>query len=224
MTEHSEEQPSSPVGTVFKASKRLVTPDTQVDEAALESPSISGSFVEDESVAVLKRLLQKDLRTKLPDYLPLRSLRSSLNKTIDLLAVATCTPPQPYRPKHGPRDYMLELTLADPSSAPSGVSIAHLFRPHQASLPVVHKGDVVLLRRVTVVSMKGRGFGVRVSDASAWAVFELGDEEMLPQIKGPPVELADEEVEYAGGLRKWWASLDERARERIDRATQKVLG
>lgn len=117
---------------------------------------------------------------------------------------------------------MLELTLTDPSSAPSGISVAHIFRPHQASLPVVHKGDVVLLRRVTVVSMKGRGFGVRVSDASAWAIFETGDEEMLPQIKGPPVEVADEEVEYAAALRKWWMVLDAKAKGKIDKATQKI--
>ncbi|KID95237.1 Telomere end binding protein, partial [Metarhizium majus ARSEF 297] len=224
MTGHSEE-PSSPIGT--RMSRRAATPETQTthrDDQVLVSPSISGSFVEDESLSTLKRQLQKDLRTKLPDHVPLRSLRTFLNKTVDVLAVATSTPPQPHRPKHGPRDYMLELTLADPSSAPSGVCAAHIFRPHQASLPVVHIGDVVLLRRVTVVSMKGRGFGFRVSDASAWAVFEMGDDEMLPQIKGPPVEVTDEEVEYAGGLRKWWGVLDEAARGKIDKATQKVVG
>ncbi|OAQ64391.1 telomere end binding protein [Pochonia chlamydosporia 170] len=217
MTEHSEEHHHQPGGT----SKRPVTPETQHDEV-LQSPSVSGSFIEDESLSALKRQLQRDLQTQLPDYIPLRSLRTSLNKTTDILAVATSTPPQPHRPKHGPRDYMLELSLTDPSS-PSTVIIADIFRPHQASLPVVHKGDVVLLRRVTVVSMKGRGFGVRVGDASAWAVFEHGDEEMLPQIKGPPVEVADEEVEYAGGLRRWWDALDDRARGKIDRATRKVV-
>ncbi|TWU73826.1 hypothetical protein ED733_005029 [Metarhizium rileyi] len=223
MTGHSEEH-SSPVGT--RASKRPFTPEAQTthrDDEVLGSPSISGSFTEDESLSTIKRQLQKDLRTRLPDCVPLRALRTSLNKTVDILAVATSTPPQPHRPKHGPRDYMLELILSDPSTAPSGVSVAHVFRPHQASLPVVHRGDVVLLRRVTVVSMKGRGFGVRVGDASAWAVFEMGDEEMLPQIKGPPVEVADEEVEYAGGLRKWWGVLDQRARAKIDKATQKVM-
>ncbi|KHN95754.1 Telomere end binding protein [Metarhizium album ARSEF 1941] len=224
MTEHTE-GPSSP--TRHRTCRRPATPETQTthrDDQTLASPSIAGSVVEDESLSTLKRQLQKDLRTRLPDYAPLRSLRTSLNKTVDVLAVATSTPPQPHRPKHGPRDYMLELTLSDPSSAPSGISVAHIFRPHQASLPVVHKGDAVLLRRVTVVSMKGRGFGVRVSDASAWAVFETGDEEMLPQIKGPPVEVADDEVEYAGGLKKWWAALDQTARSKIDRATQKVAG
>lgn len=117
---------------------------------------------------------------------------------------------------------MLELTLTDASVAPSGVSVAHIFRPHQASLPVVQAGDILLLRRVHVVSMQGRGFGVRVGDASAWAVFEKGDEEMLPQIKGPPVEVMDEEVEYAQSLRRWWGLQDAKALTKIDKASSKV--
>ncbi|POR37037.1 Uncharacterized protein TPAR_02767 [Tolypocladium paradoxum] len=197
------------------------TPDA-VAEPVLKSPSVAGSVPEDEGFAALKRQLQRTLRTSLPDFLSLRSLHSSLTKTVDVLAVCTLTPPQPHRPKHGPRDYMLELILTDPSTAPSSVSVAHVFRPHQASLPVVHAGDIVLLRRMQVVSIKGRGFGVRVGDASAWAVFEKGDEEMLPQIKGPPVEVAEEEVEYAQGLRRWWAMQDEKALAKVDKATQKA--
>jgi hypothetical protein len=71
------------------------------------------------------------------------------------------------------------------------------------------------------VAMKGRGFGVRASDAASWAVFEKGDEEMLPQIKGPPLEVLPEEVEFAGGLSSWWAALDDKVLARIDKATQK---
>uniref|UniRef100_A0A8H7NGM2 Telomeric single stranded DNA binding POT1/Cdc13 domain-containing protein n=1 Tax=Bionectria ochroleuca TaxID=29856 RepID=A0A8H7NGM2_BIOOC len=80
---------------------------------------------------------------------------------------------------------MVELILTDPSCAPSTVVVAHFFRPHQASLPTVHVGDVVLLRQFQIVSVRKRGFGIRTSEDSAWAVFEKGDEEMLPQIKGP---------------------------------------
>lgn len=197
------------------------TPDT-VAESVLKSPSVAGSVPEDGDNAILKRLLQKSLRTSLPDFLSLRALRASLSKTVDILAVSTSTPPQPHRPKHGPRDYMLELILTDPSTAPSSVTVAHVFRPHLASLPVVHAGDIVLLRRMQVVSIKGRGFGVRVGDASAWAVFEKGDEEMLPQIKGPPVEVTEEEVEYAQGLRRWWAMRDEKDLAKVEKATLKA--
>ncbi|KAF4972949.1 hypothetical protein FZEAL_9465 [Fusarium zealandicum] len=192
---------------------------------ALKSPSIAGSTAtatEDENAGVIKLQLLKSLRTSLPEYLSLKLLRNSLNKTADILAVATSTPEQPHRPKHGPRDYMLTLNLTDPSVAPTGVCVAHIFRPHQASLPVVNPGDVVLLRRVQVVAMKGRGFGVRTGDTSAWAVFEKADQEMLPQIKGPPVECTEDEVKYAEGLQHWWNLQDQKAMDKIERASRKV--
>ncbi|KAM3507620.1 hypothetical protein MY11210_007070 [Beauveria gryllotalpidicola] len=178
----------------------------------------------------LKLQLQRDLRTTLPDNLPLRHLRTSLHKTADVIAVAAATPAPPNRPRNGPRDYMLELLLVDPSSAPSGVHVAHIFRPHQHSLPVVRCGDVVLLRAMAVVAVKGRGFGLRAGDASAWAVF---DEEartavddgsaVLPQIQGPPLDVMEAEVQYAMGLSRWWALLDEPTMSKLERATQKML-
>lgn len=71
--------------------------------------------------------------------------------------------------------------------------------------------------------MKNRGFGVRTGDSSAWAVFEKGDAEMLPQIKGPPVELSDEEAKYAEGLRRWWNALDEKSMDKIDKVSRKII-
>lgn len=198
------------------------TPDSPAE--VLKSPSVAESAADTENTSAhaLKLQLQKDLRKTLPDNLPLKSLRNSLNKTADIMAIATTTPSPPYRPKNGPRDYMLEVLVTDPSAAPVGVYVAHIFRPHAASLPTVQAGDVVLLRAVNVVSVKDRGFGVRVGDASAWAVFEKADEEMLPQIKGPPVEVSDAEVQYAEGLRKWWSLLDGKALEKIERASLKL--
>ncbi|KAL6889710.1 hypothetical protein HDV57DRAFT_339313 [Trichoderma longibrachiatum] len=201
----------------------LRSPRKPAASSSFKAPSVAGSVAEEGNVATLKLQLLRTLRTKLPDCLPLKSLRTSLTKTADILAVATLTPRQPHRPKHGPRDYMLELHLTDPSVAPTSVSVAHIFRPHQASLPTVQAGDVVLLRRVQVVSMQGRGFGVRAGEASAWAVFEKGDEEMLPQIKGPPVEVAEEEIEYVLGLRRWWGLQDDKSLAKIDKANQKML-
>ncbi|KAF7561304.1 hypothetical protein G7046_g2835 [Stylonectria norvegica] len=198
--------------------QRGETPDSVL--ALLKSPSVAESTAEDENASAIKLQLLKSLRTSLPDFLPLKSLRNALNKRTDILAIATTTPPQPHRPKHGPRDYMLTLTLTDPSVAPTSVSVAHIFRPHQASLPIVHAGDVVLLRRFNVVSMKGRGFGIRAGESSAWAVFEKADEEMLAQIKGPPVEYSEQEKVYAEVLRRWWNLLDEKALEKIERANR----
>ncbi|KAJ6788714.1 hypothetical protein PWT90_02436 [Aphanocladium album] len=193
-------------------------------------PDADGNDAGATTASALKMQLQRDLRTTLPDNLALASLRTSLGKTADVIAVAVSTPSPPYRPKNGPRDYMLELLLVDPSSAPRGVHVAHIFRPHQQSLPAVQAGDVVLLRGMTVVSVKDRGFGLRVGDASAWAVFDeraraagrAGDV-VLPQIKGPPVQLMEAEVQYATGLARWWALLDQPTMGRIERAAQKML-
>ncbi|KAL7823366.1 hypothetical protein V8C26DRAFT_386288 [Trichoderma gracile] len=205
------------------AGHNLRSPRKPAASSSFKAPSVASSFAEEGNVATLKLQLLRTLRTKLPDCLPLKSLRTSLTKTADILAVATLTPRQPHRPKHGPRDYMLELHLTDPSVAPTSVNVAHIFRPHQSSLPTVQAGDVVLLRRVQVVSMQGRGFGVRAGEASAWAVFEKGDEEMLPQIKGPPVEVSEEEIGYVLGLRRWWGLQDDKALAKIDKANQKML-
>ncbi|PHH73917.1 hypothetical protein CDD80_3476 [Ophiocordyceps camponoti-rufipedis] len=219
-----------------RGKRRVATPDTTTTtrelrssgrvtspvESVTASPSGGGSA--DEEAAEAKRKLLTTLRTRLPEAEALRSLRSQLNRTVDVVAVSTMTPAQPHRPKQGPRDYMLELVLTDASTAPGRVAVAQLFRPHVESLPVVRAGDVVLLRRVQVMSLQGRGFGVRAGEQSAWAVFERDDEEMLAQIKGPPVEVTEGEVEYARGLKGWWALVmrDERAVARVDRATGKV--
>jgi hypothetical protein len=194
----------------------------------LKTPSVAGSSAaaaaaDGEPISELKLRLSRDLRTNLGDFTPLKSLRNLASKTTNILAIATTTPPQPSRPKNGPRDYMVELILTDPSCAPSTVVVAHFFRPHQASLPTVHVGDVVLLRQFQIVSVRKRGFGIRTSEDSAWAVFEKGDEEMLPQIKGPPVEVSDAEVSYAEGLRRWWALLDDKVKAKIEKATEKTV-
>ncbi|KAM0243128.1 hypothetical protein ACHAP5_006847 [Fusarium lateritium] len=190
------------------------------------SPSIAGSVgtvPEEEDVKTLKQQLIKGLRTSLPDFLSLKMVsRNSIDKMTDILAVVTQTPAHPHRPKHGPRDFMLTLSLTDPTTAPTQVRVVHIFRPHLASLPEVEAGDVILLRRVKVVSMKGRGFGVRSEDSSSWAVSKSNDKEILSQVKGPPVEITPEEIEYAKGLRQWWSLQDDSAMDKIETASRKV--
>ncbi|KAH6963597.1 hypothetical protein DER45DRAFT_553598 [Fusarium avenaceum] len=197
-----------------------------VSFTSLKSPSIAGSagtVPEEEDVKTLKQQLVKGLRTSLPDFLSLKLVsRNSIDKMTDILAVVTQTPAHPHRPKHGPRDFMLTLSLTDPSTAPTQVRVAHIFRPHLTSLPEVDAGDVILLRRVKVVSMKGRGFGVRSEDSSSWAVSKSNDKEILSQVKGPPVEITPEEIEYAKGLRQWWSHQDDSAMDKIETASRKV--
>lgn len=194
--------------------------------ASLKSPSIAGSTAtvpEEEDVKTLKMQLVKSLRTNLPDFLSLKMLsRNSIDKMTDILAVITQSPPPPHRPKHGPRDFMLTLCLIDPSTAPAQVRVAHIFRPHLTSLPDVESGDVILLRRVKVVSMKGRGFGVRSEDGSSWAVSKSNEREILTQVKGPPIEITPEEIEYAKGLQHWWSLQDDNAMGKIETASRKV--
>ncbi|EEU44317.1 uncharacterized protein NECHADRAFT_48928 [Fusarium vanettenii 77-13-4] len=224
MSDHRRETPKRETRSTSR-SLQLRGDTPGASSVALKSPSIAGSAAaaaEDENVGTVKLQLLRSLRTTMPDYLSLKSLRHSLNKTTDILAIATATPEKAHRPKHGPRDYMLTLNLTDPSMAPSGVCVAHIFRPHLAAMPAVQIGDVVLLRRFHVVSMKGRGFGLRAGDASAWAVFEKAGVEMEPQVKGPPVELTADDVKYAEGLRRWWSLLDDKAMEKIERASRKV--
>jgi len=178
---------------------------------------------EEEDVKTLKIQLVKSLRTNLPDFLSLKMLsRNSIDKMTDILAVITQSPPPPHRPKHGPRDFMLTLCLTDPSTAPTQVRVAHIFRPHLTSLPDVESGDVILLRRVKVVSMKGRGFGVRSEDGSSWAVSKYNEREILTQVKGPPIEITPEEIQYAKGLRHWWSLQDDNAMGKIETASRKV--
>ncbi|EHK50670.1 hypothetical protein TRIATDRAFT_83393 [Trichoderma atroviride IMI 206040] len=226
-----QENPQDAAYDASATPRRDVTPESTATGHNLRSPrklaagrpsSATSSVAEDVSITSLRLQLTKSLRTSLPDYLPLKFLRASLNKTADILAVVTATPREPHRPKSGPRDYMLELNLTDPSAAPTTVIIAHIFRPHKFTLPAVQAGDIVLLRRVQVVSMQGRGFGVRAGDASAWAVYEKDSKEMLPQIKGPPVEITNEEVEYVQGLKRWWSLQDDKSLAKIDKANQRM--
>jgi hypothetical protein len=187
------------------------------------SPSGAESSQTTETTRNTKAQLLKILHTELPEFLSLKVLRNSLHRTVDILGVAASTPTAPVRPKNGPRDYMLELILTDPSTAPSSVSVAQIYRPHQKSLPVVRAGDVVLLRRFQVLSMKGRGFGIRAGDDSSWAVFEKDDEEKLPQIMGPPLEVTNEEVGYASALAEWWNGVGDDVRSRAEKVGEKAM-
>ncbi|MBE3049034.1 hypothetical protein IMZ48_42355 [Candidatus Bathyarchaeota archaeon] len=192
-------------------------------EPQLRSPEL-GEAVEPEnkSQGILKLQLNKNSRLNLLDLTSLKVLRSNINKKVDVLGVATAQPPSPQRPKNGPRDYLLNLTMTDQTTAPNGVVAVQVFRPHIEFLPVVGEGDVVLLRRFAVTALRGRGFGLRSCDESSWAVWERDAAGEPPQIKGPPPEVSAEEGSQAGLLLRWYAGLDGRAREKLGRANAKL--
>lgn len=192
-------------------------------EPWLRSPELGDAAEpEHESQSIRKLQLNKNLRLSLLHLTALKMLRSNVNRKVDVLGVATTQPPNPQRPKHGPRDYLLQLMIADQTTAPNSVVSAQVFRPHIESLPHVKEGDVVLLRQFAITAIRGQGFGLRSCEASSWAVWERDREDGLPQIKGPPVEVSEEESSQAGLLQKWYAGLDERAREKLRRANAKM--
>ncbi|KAF9874808.1 hypothetical protein CkaCkLH20_07502 [Colletotrichum karsti] len=200
----------------------------QLARAAIKSPSRATKETTKETkeevpatttdtTASLKTKLAKQLQ-KVPDCISLKVLRNHTNKNVDVLAIVTTEPPEAKRAKGGPRGIMLAFNVADHSVAPTQTAPVQIFRPHKAALPVVHPGDAILLRHVCIQSVKGRGFGLRANDASSWAVFERDGEDGLPQIRGPPVELTEEEMKYAALLKQWYAGLDAKTLAKFDKA------
>ncbi|KAH8664002.1 hypothetical protein BX600DRAFT_463431 [Xylariales sp. PMI_506] len=185
------------------------------------SPASSRIEEETGSLAACKLKLNRHLRDELPDYTSLKVLRHHMGKSVDVLAVAMMTPEDPRRAKGGPREYMMSFTVTD-HSVGTGVAEVQLYRPHKESLPRVRAGDPVLLRNFTVLSLKGKGFGLRTNDGSSWAVYDRPAEEP-PQIKGPPLECGEGEAQFAAYLREWMELLDDKARQKLEKANQKII-
>ncbi|KAK1821339.1 hypothetical protein LTR12_004225 [Friedmanniomyces endolithicus] len=154
------------------------------------------------------------------------------NNTVDILAVVTNSTKAPERAKGGPRDYYTIMRIADTSQPSNGSIRVEVFRPWKAVLPVADVGDVVLLRAFAVKSKKRQAY-LMSRDASSWCVWRYGDTKlgeanegkpvwarrsvdgrpdgMREEIKGPPVELGEEERRHAGVLREWWITVGSKA-------------
>lgn len=146
-------------------------------------------------------------------YTPLPNLFEHFNHEVDVLAVCKSSSEEPVRSKSGPKDYNVTLHLADSFLNGATAIAAQIFRPYKRALPIVERGQVVLLRAFKVQSQK-RKMMLLSTDSSAWAVFSSTD---LPakdvqhydlQVKtpGPPVEYGSEEYVYAKKLMEWWDS------------------
>ncbi|KAF7518509.1 hypothetical protein G7054_g13444 [Neopestalotiopsis clavispora] len=216
--------PELPDNSVQLARAALSTPSkTTRNEAQALASSPTSSKVEEEtsSLTASKLKLVRHLRDQLPECNTLKVLRQHTGKSVEVMAVAMMTPPTPVRAKGGPREYVMSFTITDHSISPSGVCEAQLYRPHKESLPQVKHGDVVLLRSFTVVALKGKGYGLRTNEGSSWAVFDREDE--APQIKGPPVEYGEAETIFAAYLREWYGLLDDKAKQKLEKANQKIV-
>lgn len=158
----------------------------------------------------------------MPDCVPLKDLKSYLRNNLDIAAVVTSNPTPPQRTKA--RQYATGFTVTDPSIAPDGVIEVSLFRAHKDFLPIVKPGDSILLRGFTVTALADKGFGLQTHpEDSSWAVFDTDGEDALPQIRGPPVELGEEEKGYLVDLRGWYAALDEGAKGKLARAAGEMV-
>ncbi|KAI8960735.1 hypothetical protein F5Y11DRAFT_328954 [Daldinia sp. FL1419] len=242
----SQADPSVQLARVAYTSKRKAKNDdaikiSQADEGSLSaarssSPSVDDSSVqlarasitrssqseeESHSMTAAKLKLVRHLRDELPDCTALKVLRQHLQKKVDVVAVAMMHPPNPQRAKGGPREFMMSFTITDHSIGPYSVVEAQLYRPHKETLPIVKAGNIVLLRNFTVVSLQGKGFGLRTNDESSWAIFDHDSEP--PQIKGPPVEYGEKETTYVTIMRTWYNLLDEKARSKLERANKKII-
>ncbi|KAG8159302.1 hypothetical protein KVR01_010963 [Diaporthe batatas] len=187
--------------------------------AGLRSPS--RRKVSATSANKTKNDLIKRLGTEMPECAPLKDLKSYNMNTLDVAAVVTSTNTMPQRTKA--RQYVSSFTISDPSTAPQGAIEVSLFRAHKDYLPVVKPGDSILLRRFTVTSLPGRGFGLRTEDESSWAVFNADGKDAAPQVRGPPVELSDKEKSYLVDLRAWHAALEEGAKEKLAEAVGELV-
>ncbi|KAK1819350.1 hypothetical protein LTR12_006298, partial [Friedmanniomyces endolithicus] len=197
--------------------------DAQVSRLALHKPASNG------------------ISTSLAYFTTLSSLEEKLNatsqdalgsNTVDVLAVVTDSTKAPERAKGGPRDYYTIMCIADNSQPNKSGTRVEVFRPWKAVLPVADVGDVVLLRAFAVKSKKRQAY-LLSTDASSWCVWRYGDTKlgeanesklvwarkavdgrpdgMREEIKGPPVELGEEERRHAGVLREWWMTVGGKA-------------
>lgn len=194
----------------------------KIARAALKSPS--GKTKKKAATGTTKcnnTDLTKRLENDMPDCVPIKDLRKYNSRTLDIAAVVTSanTPPK----RTATREYASSFTITDPSFAPSGVVQVDLYSLHRDHLPVVKVGDAVLLRAFTVVSLPGRGFGLKTDkNESSWAVFEAGGEDE-PQMRAAPVEMNQQETKFLLDLRTWYAGLDEAAGQELAKAVGEIV-
>ncbi|TLS28962.1 hypothetical protein PpBr36_01617 [Pyricularia pennisetigena] len=178
----------------------------------------------------IKTEVTRRLREDLPDYQTLLRVPKMVGKTVDLLVLATTEGTKPTRTKA--RQYCMSFNVTD-ASISSRVYEVQLYRLHKESLPIVKPGDRVLLRDFNIVALTDRGWGLRSVEKSSYAVFDDADDAHdgedaaepaggMPQIRGPPVELTAADHEVAKLLKEWWSSLDDGARDRLDKQNKKL--
>ncbi|KAK4501753.1 hypothetical protein PRZ48_007562 [Zasmidium cellare] len=162
------------------------------------------------------------------------------DNTVDILAVVTDETKVPERAKSGPKDYFTIFRITD-SSLPDGETTrVEVFRHWHSVLPKAQVGDVILLRAFAVKTRKRQPYLIS-TDSSAWCVWRYAEiegegdsaEKHVPvtrkrgasfsatsgareEVRGPPVELGEEERGRVAELRKWWKGLHKKNGDQED--------
>ncbi|KAI9753238.1 MAG: hypothetical protein M1815_006303 [Lichina confinis] len=183
------DRPARPVSTrrkLFSKAKSAVS--TTVDFAALSTSE--------------PRPPATGFRTRHAYFTPLGALAEHFSSVVDVFGVCTVASAI-MRAESGPKDYAMTVKLVDRSSGVDP-TLVQIFRPFRQAMPRVSEGDAVVLRSFRVISFK-RNFALISTAESAWAVWRaISTASEPPEIRGPPVEYADNEIRHAHALLAWW--------------------
>jgi len=160
------------------------------------------------------------LRTTKAYYTPLAHIAAQVNRqkslafddtSLDILAVAVSAPTKAKRAKDGPRNHFTTLRVTQPGLHPRTMGVT-LFRGKQSALPRVSKGEVVLMSGLSAVALNGGGVGLQSGEGAAWCVWrrekQRGKEvAWVEEVKGPAVEVGEDERAEVLKLREWWRGL-----------------
>ncbi len=177
------------------------------------------------------QLYASGFRTPTAYYHPLSSLCAFLNAStaaVDVLAVVSKVVKLPCKAAVGPRDYYTSFRITDSSIHSSGRDEVEVrvFRPYRTALPIVSRGDVVLLQSFRPRGISGQDpFAASIdatndsaslmllSDAeSAWCIWHASDLD-FPVCNGPPVEYGVEEENIVKQVRHWWLATSDESPE-----------
>jgi hypothetical protein len=230
---HSQaELPTSPqpISKSRRGAKGGTAKDGEVRDSQLPTQYSFSQSQQTQSKGLLTRFSYYTPVVRLVAHINISSSQAYNDAGLDLLAVVSKPTTVPQRAEKGQRDYYTTFSITDASFWPCNVRV-QVFRPWKGALPKASKGDVVLLRGFEVFSAKGPiGFALRSGEEGAWCVWrwssdlppasddldsrvlDSGAEKTLrerEEIRGPPVEVGDEERVYVDQLKGWWGEQPE---------------
>jgi hypothetical protein len=221
------------------ATKPMTIPDSQSELPVSTKLSTLTPQEEETSSQVLEMLSHarskteiRGLRTPITYYTPLPHLIRHLNRSsqfdsrVNIIAIVSRASSKVERAKTGARDHFTKFRVTQPDSWPSS-TLVQIFRPFKSAVPLVTKGDVVLLSMFDVIALKGGTTGLNSGEPSGWVAWRTAQgssdvakdatkpewarrmgSRIVEEVTGPPVELGDEEREAADRMAKWWVESE----------------